>query len=246
MSDLEIEMPIWHHIEELRHVLYRSLICILAGFLIAFCFYKPLIGFLLGPLPQVDIILVSPVEGMASACKVCFWISLVGTSPLWLYWILQFLAPGLRTTERRLILPFLALSGCFILIGFAFAYLITIPSANAYFLAFNEGIGTNLWSLSHYLDYTLFIFLANGLAFEIAVIGFFLVHLGVLSNQAMRAKRRHFILVAFILAAILTPPDVFSQVMMAIPLIILYEATILYAYIRERWIIQNVLDPKGS
>lgn len=183
--------------------------------------------------PAESLVILSPIEGMITSFKVSLWIGFVATSPLWIYFLLQFILPALNFRERKALCPFLAFSLLFISMGFFFAYYVTIPLANAYFILFNEGIGLNLWSLSNYLDYTLFLLLSNGLAFELGLVLFFLVHLGLLSAETMIEKRRHMIVAAFILGALLTPPDVLTQLMLAIPLIALYEATILYARFRK-------------
>jgi len=180
------------------------------------------------------LVILGPLEGMMISFKVSFWVGIVLTSPIWIYFILNFIAPGLRKKERKLVLPFLLLSICFLSAGFALAYFLTIPLANQYLLSFNNAIGTNLWSLSNYLDYTLILILANGLAFELALILLLLVHFEFISAQTMADKRRHMIVIAFIVGAILTPPDVLTQFLLAIPLILLYELTILYAKLKPR------------
>lgn len=180
--------------------------------------------------PQ-KLVIFGPSEGMWIACKVSIWIGIVLTSPLWLYVILQFILPALEKSSQFLIMAFLIISMCFLSLGFLFSYFVTIPLANQYLYAFNEGMGTNVWSLSHYVDYTILLFLANGIGFECCVLLLFLVHLKILTADMLLSKRRHAILIAFIVGALLTPPDVLTQFMLAIPLIILYEGAIFYAKI---------------
>lgn len=175
-----------------------------------------------------------PVEGMSATLKMCFWIGLTGTSPIWLFLILKFILPALNAVQRRIVFPFLMLSLALFSAGVLFAFFVTIPLANRYLELFNQTIGINLWSLANYLDYTGILLLASGLAFEMGVILFFLVHYGVISADGMAAKRRHMIVAAFILGAILTPPDIFTQFLLAIPMIGLYELAILYARVRLR------------
>ncbi len=117
-----------------------------------------------------------PIDGMLIAFQVCFWLGVVVAAPVWVYLLMQFIAPALRPVERRLVLPFLCLSVVFMGTGALLAYKVTIPVANQYLQAFNASIGMNFWSLGQYLDYTLFLVLANALAFEIGVILLFLVH----------------------------------------------------------------------
>ena len=174
----------------------------------------------------------SPLDGMTTSFKICFWISLVGTAPFWLYTFLQFVIPALRIEERRLLAPFLALSTAFLTGGAVFAFLITIPFSNSFLWSFNAELGNNLWSLSAYLDYTLFLLLANALAFQLALVLFFLVHLRIITAEWMIINRRYSIIGILILAALLTPPDVLSQLMLAIPMMGLYEVAILYSKYR--------------
>ena len=179
-----------------------------------------------------ELIILGPIDGMVASLKISFLVSLVGTSPIWLYLLLQFLGPALHAQERRLVLPFLMLSYGFLAAGCVFAYFVTIPLANKYFTLFNEGIGLNFWTLNHYIDYTVALLISGALVFELGVVLLFLVHFGVLTAEALQNKRRHAIVVAFIIGAVLTPPDVLTQLMLAIPLIVLYEASILYARFR--------------
>lgn len=179
------------------------------------------------------LVILGPLEGILTSLKISFWTGLVVTSPVWLFFILQFLTPALKPREKSLMIPFALTSLIFLSLGTAFAYYLTIPLANHYFQLFNQPIGDNLWSLSTYVDYTLALLLANALAFECCVILLFLVHLGYITARSMRKKRRHAIVMAFILGAILTPPDILTQLMLAIPLIGFYELILIYAKLRE-------------
>jgi len=195
---------------------------------------------------QPSLVIFSPLEGMVTTLKVCFWVGLVATSPLWLFLALQFGAPALRTRERHLLIPFLGLSLLFLALGVLLAFTVTIPLANQYLYAYNLDIGVNLWSFTHYLDYSIILLLANALAFEFALLLFFLVHLGVFTAEALAAKRRIMIVAAFIIGAVLTPPDVLTQFMLAIPLIIFYEAAILYARINKEAALPVIQDAAST
>lgn len=179
--------------------------------------------------PQTQLAIFNPIDGMIACFKVCASVAAVVTSPCWLCIILQFIVPGLNKSERVLIAPFIGLSFVFLAAGLMFAYFVTLPLSNVFLWTFNNEIGVNIWSLASYLDYTLFIMLANALAFEISLILFFLVHFQIISEESMAARRKHMIVVVLILSAILTPPDVASQLLLAIPLAGLYELAIFYA-----------------
>lgn len=176
--------------------------------------------------------LFSPTEGFFTIFKVCFWSALVLTSPLWLFFVTAFIAPALRQREKILLAPFLVFSVVFLTGGGLFAYFVTIPVANTFFWSFNEQFGNNLWSLSSYLDFTLFLFVANALAFEMSLVLFFLVHLGIISYDFLVTNRRYAVVCILILGALFTPPDIISQILLSIPLMLLYEACILYARLR--------------
>ena len=174
----------------------------------------------------------SPLEGMSSLFKVSFWMGLVFTSPFWIFVLMRFCLPAIHRRWQGMLFGFTALSFVFIAGGVLFAFYLTIPLANRYLFAFNTELGSNLWSLAQYLNYTIVLCLANGLAFELCALLCLLVHLGIIGPDAMRAKRRHAIVACFVLGALLTPPDVLTQIMLAIPLCILYELIILYAAFR--------------
>lgn len=184
------------------------------------------------PISDTKLAIFSPLEGMMMVFKLSFWVGLTLSSPLWFYTIFSFIAPALTANTCQLVAPFIALSLVFMLAGFLFAYNLTIPLANQYLSLFNQDIGLNLWSLSNYMDYTITLLLGNGIAFEGLVVGLFLVHYRKLSTEQLLAFRRYFIVFAFIIGAILTPPDILTQLMLAIPLIIFYEIIILYASFR--------------
>ncbi|MBA3957336.1 MAG: twin-arginine translocase subunit TatC [Parachlamydiaceae bacterium] len=178
------------------------------------------------------LVFLGPLDGIMASLKICFWVGFVATSPIWLFFLLQFIAPALYRHEYLILLPFLGFSFLFLTVGVLFAFFITIPAANHYLMSFNQGIATNLWTFSNYLDYSLSLMLSTAFAFEACLLLLFLVHFGILSAETMINKRRHMIVAAFILGAILTPPDVLTQLLLAIPLIVLYELAILYARTR--------------
>ena len=219
----------WGHVDELRKTMIKVFLIIGAGFFLSALFYHYIFQLLMWPLQAQKLVLLSPFEGMRCLLKISLWIGLVGTSPFWLYHIVNFIAPALNRAQRYIIVPFFFVSLIFLVLGFSFAFFVTIPLANAYLALLNQEFGENLWTLSNYLDYTIMLLFANGLAFETAVILFFLVHFGFISAGKMAEKRRFVIVGIFTLSAILTPPDILTQFMLAIPLMGLYELAILYA-----------------
>jgi sec-independent protein translocase protein TatC len=186
------------------------------------------------PERETQLVLLSPLEGLLIAFKVCLWVSVALTSPFWIYLVLKFVMPGLNQQERLIIIPFILNSIAAIAIGTSLAYYGTIPLTNFYLESFNATIGKNLWSLSEYIDYTLIIFLGHTIAFELCLILLFMVHFRLLSAEWLISKRRYMIVTAFILGALLTPPDVLTQLLLALPLVGIYELAILYAKLRRQ------------
>lgn len=183
--------------------------------------------------PSTSLVVLGPIDGVRTALSACFWFGLVAASPLWLYFLGQFLVPALNSTERRLIFPSVCLCTFFLLIGLGFAYYVAIPLANQFLYAFNGSIGQNLWSASLYLEYTVVLLLANALAFELCAALLLCVHYGAISARWLRAKRRYFYVAIFVVSALLTPPDVLTQLILALPLIGLFELNVVYASWRK-------------
>ncbi|MBA2368397.1 MAG: twin-arginine translocase subunit TatC [Candidatus Protochlamydia sp.] len=179
------------------------------------------------PLTQ-RLLILSPLEGIILTLKLSFWASLVFTSPLWSWFLLQFILPGLKKNERIMLIPLICWSFLWMGFGFALAYFFTIPLTNNYLEGFNASIGQNAWTLAFYIDYTLILLLGHAFAFEIGLILLCLVHYQCLSPAWLISKRRIMIFTAFILAALLTPPDVPTQMILALLLVGLYELAILY------------------
>ena len=180
------------------------------------------------------LLIMGPIEGLALVFKVCFWLSMVLTAPLWGWTWLQFILPGLKAEERSILFPFLLCSLVCLCMGIAIAYYITLPFSNQYLSLFNSSIGQNAWTLSQYLSYVLLLCLGHAVAAELGLLLLTLVHFRFLSPDVLITKRRYMILLAFILAAILTPPDVMTQLLLTLPLIGLYEIAIWYAKWRNR------------
>lgn len=231
------EWPLTAHFGALRVTLIQLLSIIGASALIAFFFAETIIAFLVAPLHSIDreinLALFSPAEGLILSIKLSLWVGFFASLPLALIPLIRFLKPALYPHEARLLLPFVLLSFATLALALYIGYTISLPLANHYFFTYNSSLGINLWGLGHYLDYTLNLLGAHVLGFELMLALFFLVHLGLVRYDTLKAKRRHAIVAALILGALLTPPDVLSQLLLAIPLILLFELSLLYARSRS-------------
>src|SRR5690606_5599131 len=156
--------------------------------------------------------------------KVAFLTGVLASLPWILYQAWAFVAPGLYEHERKFALPLIVSSVFFLLVGISFAYVFVLPTAYKFFFSFASQTGADVMQdLQKYWDFTLAIFFGFGLTFEVPVVEMLLVKMGMVTQQQLREARRYVIVGAFVVAAVLTPPDVISQFMLAVPLILLYE-----------------------
>lgn len=238
MSQLPSNLSFWDHLEELRRTVIRCLLVVGGGSLLSLCVFPTLFQWITYPLQTMgegsrSLVILGPAEGLSTAIRLSFWSSLALTSPLWLFLLLRFAHPALKGRERQLIPAFFICSLLFFFLGIAVAFYGTLPLANQVLFHFNAQMGENLWSMSHYLNYTLILVVGNGLAFECTVVLFFLVHEGYVKAQLLSLYRRQAAVAIFVLSALLTPPDILTQLLLALPLLLLYECAIGYGRLRH-------------
>ena len=227
----DVPMSIMGHLNELRRRLFRIVIIVLLGFVAFYGVSEPLYAFLSAPLQACmpegsKLIYTSPQGAFFTYMKVALVASLFGTSPFSFYQLWAFIAPGLYREERRAVLPLAFFSSIFFLAGAAFCFFLVFPIAFKFFMGFATETIVPMISVEEYLSFALKLLIAFGLVFEMPLFAYFLSRFGLLTPEFMRRTRRYAILVIFIVAAILTPPDVFSQCLMALPMLLLYEVSI--------------------
>lgn len=179
-----------------------------------------------------NLVSLSPFEGLQTVLSISFWLGLVLTSPIWLYFIFRYIAPALTKQEKKIAYLFILSSVLLFFLGAFLGAFITLPLANHYFYFLNAEFSENLWSLSRYFSYSLMIILGNGLAFESFTVLFFLIHYHIISVEKMRSMRRPMVVLFFIISALLTPPDVISQLLLALPMWGAYELLLIYGKAR--------------
>jgi sec-independent protein translocase protein TatC len=217
------------HLVELRDRVIKSLAVVLVLFVVCFYFSGDIMRFLSQPLyqalpPGTKPIFIDQAGAFFTLTKVAFLTAFLLSLPWVLYQAWAFVAPGLYEHEKRFALPLIFSSVFFLLVGISFAYLFVLPTAYKFFISFSAQTGAEtLQDLQKYWDFTLAIFFGFGITFEVPVVEMLLVKLGMVTQEQLRQARRYVIVGAFVVAAILTPPDVLSQFMLAIPLILLYE-----------------------
>ena len=231
MSDQE---NFFSHLVELRNRLVKSLAVVMVLFVVCFYFSGEIMKFLSLPLYQVlpagsRPIFTDQAGAFFTLTKVAFLSAVLLALPWILYQAWSFVAPGLYEHERRFALPLIVSSVFFLLVGIAFAYTFVLPAAYRFFIAMSERTGAEtLQDLQKYWDFTLAIFFGFGLTFEIPVVQMLLLKSGLVSVEQMKSARRYVVVGAFVVAAVLTPPDVISQFMLAVPLCLLYELGIVF------------------
>jgi sec-independent protein translocase protein TatC len=167
--------------------------------------------------------------------KISFYGSLFLTSPYILYQLWKFISPGLYKSEKKYMIPFVISSTILFICGILFGYYLALPPAFSFFVEFSSDFLKPMFSLREYLSLSLKLLLAFGVSFELPVVIFFLARIGVVSSKMLSRNRRYAILIIFIAAAILTPsPDALTQIIMAIPLMGLYEIGIIVAKLAEK------------
>lgn len=217
------------HLTELRDRVIRSLLVILILF--GACFYvaPELMKFLAQPLqhalpPGSHAVFIAGEGAFFTLTKMSLLAAVLLSLPWVLYQAWAFVAPGLYAHERRFVGPLIILSVIFLLVGIGFAYSFVLPVAYKFFFSFAEKTGADVMQdLQRYWDFTLSIFFGFGLAFQVPVVEMLMIKLGMVSVDDLRQARRYVLVGAFIVAAVLTPPDVLSQFMLAIPLMLLCE-----------------------
>ncbi len=225
--------PFLDHLEELRGVLLRSIVVLALGTVVAFPLAPRIFRLLRAPLSSVtdnpDQFLrsIEITGGFSILVQLVLWTGLIFGAPLILFFIGRFVFPGLTEKERRGLTGGMALAAGLFLLGVALGYFMALPVALRVMFRLHAWLSIQPeWTINSYVAFSMRLLLAFGLAFELPVVILVLGWLGLVSSAFLRSKRRHAIVIIFILAAIMTPPDVFSQVVMGLPMILLYELCI--------------------
>lgn len=234
------KMSLTDHLIELRKRLTRALIALGIGFFACYYFKEWIFDIITKPLTSAlpknsYLIYTGLTEAFFVYMKLAFFASLIITSPFILYQIWKFISPGLMATEKKYVVPFVISSSLLFTGGILFGYFVALPPAFEFFVSFNSKYLQAMISFSDYLSLFVTFLLGFGLSFELPVFMFFLTKLGIVNSKMLSKQRRYAILLIFIVAAILTPsPDALSQILMAAPLLFLYEVSIFVAKFVEK------------
>jgi len=233
-------LPLVAHLTELRDRLLRAILAILVLFIGLFPFANELYSFVSEPLrkylPEGSSMIATEVASpFLTPFKLTLVLAIFAAIPVILYQIWAFVAPGLYRNEKRIAFPLLASSVVLFYLGAAFAYFVVFPLVFGFFTSVGPGDVAIMTDINRYLDFVLKLFFAFGLAFEIPIAAVILIWTGVTTADALANKRPYIIVGCFVLGMLLTPPDVISQSLLAIPMWILFELGVFFGrLIRQR------------
>lgn len=242
MKDIdESKAPLLDHLIELRRRLLWSFAAMAVAFGVCLYFARPIFAVLVQPLlaaGQGKIIYTDIFEAFFVEIKVAFFAAIMVAFPVWVTQMWKFVAPGLYANEKRAFLPFLLMTPVLFGLGASMAYFVAMPVALSFLLGYSGDVGgvtqEALPGVGNYLSFvTKFIF-GFGVAFLLPVLMMLLERAGIVTHEQLRAGRRYAIVGAFAIAAVLTPPDIISQLLLAIPLCLLYEFALIAIWFTQR------------
>lgn len=234
MSSVEQTQPLISHLLELRDRLLRSIMAVIVVFLCLVYFSGNIYEFVSKPLVDklpagATMIATDVASPFFTPLKLTLITSVFIAVPFILYQVWAFVAPGLYKHERRLIMPLLFSSSLLFYCGVAFAYFVVFPLVFSFFTAISLGGVKFATDIASYLDFVLALFMAFGIAFEVPVAIILLCWTGATNPKSLSEKRPYIIVAAFIVGMLLTPPDIISQTLLAVPMCLLFEVGLFFA-----------------
>lgn len=243
-------MTFLEHLDELRRRLIRAALAILIAFVGCFFFYQQIYDFLMQPLRQViepyggELIATAPQEIFVLAIKMSFLVAIVVSTPAWLGQVWGFIAPGLYRHERHLAIPFILVGSVFFVSGAAFCHYVLFPVGVAFLGTFGGG-GEDIeirYRVSEVFSFYARLVLVTAVMFQIPTLALLLSRLGMITPRFLIRYFKYAILLSFVFAALLTPPDPATQIILAGPMIILYTLSIGIAWMGNRMRIRKEKD----
>jgi len=233
------KMTFLEHLDELRQRIIRAVLGILVAFVLCFTFSTPIFEFLMGPLqsalpPGGELIATAVPEIFVLHLKMSFFVAIFVSSPVWLSQVWLFISPGLYENEKRFAVPFILFGSFFFIAGAAFAHYVMFPIAVEFFSTFGSQDVEIRLTVSEVFSFYSKVLLAAGAVFQIPTLIFILARMGLVTASFLWRNFKYAILIIFIVAAVLTPPDVVTQTLMATPMIGLYLFSIGVAWLVGR------------
>ena len=232
MAENQDKMGFLQHLEELRGRIIKSLISIILVSIGAYFFSERLIDFISRPIPELYF--MSPTEAFAIRIKLSLIAGIIVSVPVIFYHLWQFVVPGLFEREIKLVVPVVLASTMFFLIGATFCFLLVLPLSIKFLLGFGTEKLKPMIKIGDYVSFVSYLILAFGAVFELPVIAYFLGKLGIITPRTLKRGRRYAIVGMLVMSAFITPPDMFSQLMLTGPLYFLYEVSIVVVRVVQK------------
>ncbi len=226
MSDSK-DLTLVGHLAELRKRLIYSAIVLIAAVLIFYNYSEIVVKDIVNISPETEFVFIAPAELLMSYIKIAVVGGLVVAAPFLMIQIWLFISPGLKSEEKKYVIISLLTGSLFFIIGIIFSYIVVLPTMIKFFIGFQIEEVQAMLSFRTYLDFVINTLLAFGLIFELPILMVLVTRLGLVKIEFLKKNRKMFILVIFIVAAILTPPDVISQILLGLPMLALFEIGIL-------------------
>lgn len=234
-------MGLLEHVDELRSRLFKSVLAILLLFVGAFYFSEHILNFLKTPLIEVlpkgsnALHFTGPMDVFMAQCKLALFVAMVLGCPIWLYQLWRFVEPALYAHEKKYALPFLVSAVLLFVAGVGFCYFVMVPWSLKYLIGLGQNVATPIITVSDYMSLLTLLMLGFGIIFETPIILIVLSMVGVISAESLKKNRRVVLVAFFIVAAVITPtPDPVGQLIMAFPMWLLYELSIVIIQIIDK------------
>ena len=232
MAENQDKIGFLEHLEELRGRIIKSLISVILVSIAAYFFSERLIDFVSRPIPELYF--MSPTEAFAIRIKLSLIAGIIVSVPVIFYHLWQFVVPGLFEREIKLVVPVVLASTMFFLIGATFCFLRVLPLSIKFLLGFGTEKLKPMIKIGDYVSFVSYLILAFGAVFELPVIAYFLGKLGIITPRTLKRGRRYAIVGMLVMSAFITPPDMFSQLMLTGPLYFLYEVSIVVVRVVQK------------
>ena len=232
-----VYLTFFEHIDELRKRMIISLMALVIGTIAGCCYAGSALQFLLQPaVPEIQqFYFFSPEAAFVIKLKIALLLGFIAVSPILISQLWFFISPALHGKEKKMVLPLIFMTSMLFIIGVIFCFLVVIPFAFKFLMSMQTDLLKPMISIESYIDFLFGMLLAFGLSFNMPIFIFAFVSVRVLSVKLLNQYQRHIIVLIFILSAILTPtPDISGQLMLAIPLIVLFELSVIGSWIIER------------
>lgn len=228
-------MPFLDHLEELRRRLIWCTLAVIVATGAAFYFSEQIMTLFVRPMGQIKLHVTEVTGSFYAYLKISLITGLVVSAPFIFYQAWSFISPGLYSREKATVLPLVAISTVLFLVGASFCYLVVLPFSLAFLIGFSGDLLSPIITVGSYISFAGMLLLAFGIGFQIPIVAYFLGKLGIINPQMMGKGRRYAVVLILIASAILTPtPDVATQLMLAGPLYILYEVSIVVVRLTGR------------